>query len=415
MTGAEDSSGNSTKTSRKCVKVVLNETQVTVIQEFFIIFAKPNQFIRKMKKIVLKADEAVKNLSLCCILVQSKSPIPVLSDVLIRANGSYAVMTTSDGQSWLDMKTDVISCDDGFSICVNAKDLLGMMSELKGYDVTISADEDTRRIVGDYDGGTFAMSYDSPDEFPDTMNSSCTYSVNIDSQKLFTAMRLTQKAVSQNVLRPAMAGTHFDFSAEGMTAVAMNTMCLVKFTDGEAKSDTDCGFTLPMKPSAVAMRIVESYDGDVNVSFSDSCAVVRGNCFRLVTTLAEGKYAPYPQLFRKDPVIFAKTSADEVAKALRRIMPMSSQVSRCFKVSIEANTMTIFSEDLITSKSARAEVLCEHNGDDVSFNVNGNVLASILSDISECNAVFGVSSSQEPIRISSEEYEQYVSLIMPMK
>lgn len=375
-------------------------------------------------KLKFNTDEILSPLSQVVGVVNSKSPLPILGNVVFQARkDSGLTVTTSDSETWLTVHVGNVEFDEQMTFCMIAADIFKVLSNLKGKDVEMTIDKETHMVLGEYKKGHFSLPYEDANEYPrPSMDLADAIEMELNATNFLRAISLSNFAIANEKLRLIMNGIHFDFTQNGMIAAATDGQKLVKYTDKTIVCDMDGdgqtrGFTLPKKPVSLLLSLLNGYDGQVNLLFTQSCVVISSNMFKMMTRLLEGRYPSYDRVIPTDNTVTTIINKNELIEALKRVLPLGNAASELVKMSFSMGSVVISADDVNFSKSADESVDCDYASQEMSIGFNGGYLLEVLQNIeSESVNV----SLKEPSRAGlfkpscDKENEEYVSLLMPI-
>ena len=379
-----------------------------------------------MGKLKINVDDLLPRLSQVVGVVNSKNAMPILGDVLFvtrkeATENSGFSLTASDSETWLTVFSPCVEFDEDMMFCIAATDIYKALSNLKGKEVEIELDPSTHVAKCTYGNGRFALPYEDAGDFPrPNMSADDMIIKELHADNLQRSIEKAGFAVASDELRPVMNGVHFDFTHDGMVAVATDGQKLAKYTDTTIRLSDDepvSGFTLPKKPAHIMLGLLNGYNGDITLKFNDKCVRYTNNDFTLTTRLIEGNYPQYNRVIPTDNPIDATVNKAEMITALKRVMPMGSMDSELVRLTFAMGMLTISAEDLNFSKSASEEIGCEYSSPELAIGFNGSILMSILQNIDGEQVKI---SLKEPSRAglfepaTPSETFCYVSLLMPI-
>ena len=365
-------------------------------------------------RIKVNSSELAKKLEQVTKVVATKSPIPILSDVLVETKGNVMLLTTSDSEVWLSVKCPLLGNFDGLKFCVNARDLLELVKNLNDGEVTISIDEESQQMLCDYGNGNFYMPYDNASEFPmPNMESENPSSVIVDGKNIMKAIELTSFAVGNSTIRPIMNGIHFVFSESGMTASATNAYKVAVYNDNSIKRDVHIEFTMPKKPSVILSSMLSSVDGDIKISFGASAVSISNTNFKLSARLLEGKFFDCESLTKGIRPISVTIDKVSILQALKRVMPMTNETSNLVVMFFEQGQVTVTADNAVFGKSASETVKCDCDTE-LRIGFKCSDLIELFKNIDDDNVVMEMEDSMKgAIVYASSTYtrDEYVSLL----
>lgn len=367
----------------------------------------------------INSNELSKRLGQLTKVVLPKNVVPILDDVMIDIRGDVAVLTASDGELWLSLKCRLISSEGNTKLCVNAKDLFSLMSNIDS-DVTIAIDEDARQITCNYGNGEFSMPYEQADEYPSSndigggMNS-----VIVDGGKIHNAINMTEFAVSTNVntttLSPQLGGLHLSFGENGLCVSATDKFVVAIYNDNTIVS-AEGDVTIPRKTVTVLSSILAGLDGDIKMSYNKSYISVNNSDFKLSSGLIELAFPNCKSVIPQTSTLVATVKKNDILLAIKRVCPMPNDISGLIVMTFENGNVTLSSEDKMYGKCASETVACDCNQsmkigfkcsclNDVIRNIKDDDITIELSDACRAGVFYAASSYTK---------NEFISLLSPL-
>lgn len=366
-------------------------------------------------------------LSLSSKVINAKNAMPILNDIRIEVIGSNELLiTASDGETWLTMKAQATEAPCETSLCIDAKSLLQVITNLNDKDISMEIDDEKHIVNLKYDKGHCTLPYEDATEYP---KPKCEFNdfKNIKASVVYDAIGRASFAVANDELRQVMNGVHFDFLQDGMVSVATDAKKLVKLTNTtitHLSEEQDAQFTLPTKPSNILLSLFTKTgnidEAEIKFAFDDKNVVFDGEFFQLTTRLVEGRYPNYNAVIPKESTKFATIDKEEFLMALKHVLPMGSTQTQLVALkfaTVITSGVTIIAQDLDFNKSAQEFVECEYTGDDITIGFNGTALMQLVQNVASEKFVIAMDTPQRAGVITeaqeNQEY-QYTSIIMPM-
>ena len=371
-------------------------------------------------EIKLNSKELTTKLEQVFKVVNSKSSLPILNDVLIETKGDVVMLTTSDSEMWLSVKCNITSHDQDFKFCINAKDFLNAIKSLNDVPTTITLDEQSKTLTCNYGNGKFQLPYDGTEEFLlPNMNTEDVTSFILDSKRVLKAIELTGFATANDELRPVMNGIHFDFFTDGMVTATSDGHKLARYKDKTITRNDDGttpNLTLPKKPANVLMTILSATEGEVKMIFNDKAFVINNKDFKITARLLEYKFPNYESVIPKTGNIFITIDNNALTQALRRVIPMANESSNLVELDFTQGQVTVSAKDVDFSKSASETITCDCDSE-IKIGFKGATLIDILRNIKDDNVVIELTEPNRAGVLYSAltlTRDEYLSLCMPM-
>lgn len=362
----------------------------------------------------VNSSELAKRLEQVTKVVANKSVIQILADVMVEVRGNVIVLTTSDSEIWLSVKCPLIEDSQEAKFCVNARDFIELIRNINDREIVMSIDTESCRLLCDYGNGNFSMPYDDANEFPTpNMENENQTSVIVEGEKIMKAIELTSFAVGNSVTRPIMNGIHFNFSEDGMIVSATNTHKVVVYKDKSINGGNIGEFVLPKKPSSILSSIMSLENDNVKISFGGSAISVNNTNFKLSARLLEGRFFDCESLTKAVRPISVTIDKGLALQALKRVTPMTSDVSNLVVLFFEQGKVTITADNSMFGKSASETVVCDCDYE-LRIGFKCSDLIELLKNIEDDNVVMEMANPMGGVVVyASSMYsrDEYVSLL----
>jgi DNA polymerase-3 subunit beta len=134
----------------------------------------------------------------------------------------------------------------------------------------------------------------------------------------------------------------------------------------------------------------------------------------LVMRLIEGEFPNYQQVVPSEPGIQLILDSDRLAKALRRVVLLSSERSRAVKLEITEG------EAVVTSSNpdlgdARDEIDIDYAGEKVSIGFNARYVLDALASLHTKEVRLGLQGDLSPAVLVPTNDEDALAVVMPMR
>jgi len=352
-------------------------------------------------------------------VINSKNPLPILSDFLFEVRGGRLYLTASDGENTMKTSLELTESDSEGSFAVGNHDLLEAVKGFSEQPITLDVDLDGRLAKINYQNGQFSLPIDSADDFPlsqEPANDGAT-TINIPSGLLLDNINRSLFATAQDELRPVMNGIYFDLTPECLAIVASDGHKLVRNRVLSVKSDTPAAFILPKKPASLLKNLLGKDDTNVTILFDGRNAEIDFEDGVIICRLIEGRYPNYNSVIPQDNPNHVTIDRLGLLSALRRVQPFASESSNLIRFHFEGGMLQLDAEDYDFSKTATEKMSCEYDGQSLNIGFKGSSFIEILSnfDCPEVNIQLA-DPSRAVLVLPSEQPEgqEVLMLMMPM-
>lgn len=376
-----------------------------------------------VKTIKFQSSALLPQLSLLIKVVNTKNAMPILNDFRIEVIGGNKLgITASDGETWLTMSAQATEAPYETVLCIDAKSMLQVVSNLNGKDIAMDIDDAKHVVNFKYDKGHCTLPYEDAMEYP---RPKCDFQEKkaIQASAIYDAISRASFAVANDDLRQVMNGVHFDFFKDAMVSVATDAKKLVKMENllvVHYDEEQDTQFTLPTKPCNLLLSLLAKCDGDIRYAFDERNVVFRNDDFNMVARLVEGRYPNYNAVIPRESTKFATICKEDFLLALKHVLPMGSPQTQLVALrfaTVITSGVDIIAQDIDFNKSAQEHVECEYTGEDITIGFNGAALLQLVQNVNGDKFMLAMDTPQRAGVITegqeSKDY-RYTSIIMPM-
>jgi DNA polymerase-3 subunit beta len=371
-----------------------------------------------MEFTVSKAD-LVRELSLSQGVVEKKTTIPILSNVLIEAAGDRISLTATDLELGIRCSCPAKVKKEGAGT-VPARKLLDFVRLLPEGDVnmkfldnhwaSITCGRSRTRIAG--------MSRESFPELPQMPPKIA----DIPLKTLASVITRTQFAISMEESRFTLNGALLVLRPEGLTMVATDGHRLAYVQASAAESGTGDQNHRALVPKKAMAELIKLAD----LGGPDAVAVFAGDenhlFFQvgdrlLITRKLTGNFPDYERVLPKDHTLSAKLQKDEIRSAIERVAQFADERSRAIRVQFTNGEVRIFSSSVEMGESEES-VNSEYQGPDLEIGFNAQYLLDFLRVISQDQVSFELKDQKSAgeLRPAGEGItDQYRYVVMPMR
>lgn len=351
-------------------------------------------------------------------IVEKKTTMPILNNVLIRANGEGITIVATDIEMTLVANIDADVISEG-EITVSAKKFHDIIREspeslvhVKKNDndvMTISCQKSIYRINGL-----------SSDEFP-SVDDDDTSLYKVDRNIISDLIAKTFFATSTDDTRVNLTGALLEVHREGsvnflrMVATDGHRMAMAEYAIvGEEFLQLEKGVIIPRKGLMEIRKLVDDSAGDVFLGVQKGRCVVKTAEVMLRVSLIDAEFPDYKRVIPQERGEVAMFSKDEILHALKRINVISSEGYGGVIVNLKENTMILTSNDPDVGEGSD-EIDVTYSGDESVVGYNVNYLISAVEAVDEDGVIFEMGGGSKPSVIKGAGNNNYSCIVMPLK
>src|SRR6266481_3550431 len=277
-------------------------------------------------------------------VVSTRTTLPILSNVLLRADGQKLEFTATDLDVTVVCGVEAKVKKPGAST-VPVKRLFGIVRELGNSEIDLEVDD--KNVCSIRSGASFyKINGLSADEFPPMAKFKEDKKVVLPQETIKGMMKKTSFAISTDESRYVLNGIFISLKDHKMTMVATDGRRLAMVDEEVDVSEKSQGeFIVPAKAVNELNRLLQD-KGEIEVRYAENQASFtlkdeKGSSVLIVTKLIEGNYPNYRQVIPAETKERVPLVREEFLHALRRAEIMTSEKSNSVKLNFGKNKLEI--------------------------------------------------------------------------
>ncbi|MDE7124908.1 MAG: DNA polymerase III subunit beta, partial [Muribaculaceae bacterium] len=333
-------------------------------------------------------------------VINSKNVLEILNNFLIEIDeNKMLTVTGSDTENSLTARIQLSEADGTIRFCLDARRLVELLRELPEQAVTFEVNESTLAIEITYPGGNYNLVGLNGDEFPlprkDSENSDV-IKFECPATQLAGGIDNSLFAVSNDEFRPQMMGIYLDIHNEDITFVATDTRKLVKFTDSTAAPGVTASCILPVKPATIIKNIFGKSEDSLTIRISDKRIEVENANYSLSSPFIKGNFPDYKRVIPENNPYTLTVDRQSLLTAVRRVGVFVESGVGLVRFRISSDRIYLKSQDNSLCVTAREEVPCSYDGNELVIGFSAPYLIEILNTLSTDDIVVKLSDPGRP-------------------
>jgi DNA polymerase-3 subunit beta len=369
-------------------------------------------------KLTVERAALLKSLGHVHRVVERRNTIPILANVLLRADKSALSLKATD----LDLEvTETLASEIGTAgaTTVPAHMIYDIVRKLPdGSQVTLESLGDRASLAIRAGRSRFTLQTLPESDFPDLAIGDMTHKFDLAASDLKRLIDKTQFAISTEETRYYLNGIYLH-TAGGKTG----TLRAVA-TDGHRLAQVELplpegatgmpGIIIPRKAVGEVQRLIENSEIQIGIELSATKIRFTIGDVVLTSKLIDGTFPDYGRVI---PVGNDKTlSLDkkDFEAAVDRVSTVSSERGRAVKLSITGGRL-VLSVTNPDSGSATEELEVDYDSDPLDIGFNSRYLLDIAGQIEGETAVLKLADPGSPTLIQDKDAGQSLYVLMPMR
>jgi DNA polymerase-3 subunit beta len=349
-------------------------------------------------------------------VISSKTTLPILANVLIKADGETISLSATDLDLSITTSLSGKIAKPG-QTTVHARTFAEIIRELPGDEIMCT--EQNNRLEIRTERGVYKISGMAADEFPRLPDIKTASQTRIPTEQLAEMVKKTAYAVSQDETRPALNGILWQPVKDGMRMVATDGHRLARFVVADNRlAGVEEDIILPAKALQLVTKMAADTENEIGVTFGEKNTVFNLGHTTITSRLIEGPYPNYEQVIPADNDKIFTVDVGELTGGVRRVSILSNSLTRQVKFSLSKDTLELSATNQDVGGEAREKIPCNYSGEDIEIGYNAGYVLDILKNLQSEKAEFSLSTSISAGVIKACDgpiKDNYLCLIMPLR
>ncbi len=375
-----------------------------------------------MELTVGKAD-LQKELQLCQGVVEKRSTIPILSNVLLRAaDGRLQIAATDLDVTILSSCAARVTTAGG--VTIEAKRLFDVVRSMPDEDVHITLQENNSVLI---ESGTakFRLLGLPAEDYPTlpTVNSTEGFTIPLDELK--TMVGKVKFAITHEETRFQLNGALLKVLPNKLEMVATDghRMALINFpsaiTGAKGKKGTDLTILIPRKALDEILRLESAQEGTVQFGVSDNQLFFEAGDRRLLARMIDVNFPNYMEVISRDNDRRVMVDRERLLATIKRVSLVANERTRAVRFDFAPGKLTVSSTNPELG-DARETVPIDYAGQPFFVGLNAAYVMDFLAatDTPSVSLDLKDENSQcigRPAPAAEELPYDYLYVVMPMR
>ncbi|MDD2897931.1 MAG: DNA polymerase III subunit beta [Desulfuromonadaceae bacterium] len=368
----------------------------------------------------IEKEQFLKSLQKIQGIVEKRTSMPILSNVLLEAAESSLFVTATDLEVGMKSRYSAEVISSG-KITVSAKKLYEIVKELPNQQISfLTKDNDWVEIkCGKVQFNIVGLSSEEFPYFPEVKEENL---FEIGSTLLRGMIERTSYAICTDETKYNLNGI---FIKVEVRSDGSNCLKMVS-TDGHRLSiasgdltgtvgpELSKGVILPKKGVYEMKKVTDEEGGNLLFGFMDNSAVLKQGDSYMVMRLVDGEFPDYNRVIPTSNTQIVTVNRDDFSHSVRRMAILSSEKFKGIMLEITTGGIKISSSNPELG-DAMEELDVTYSGEPISVRFNARYLLDVLSVTETERIEMKFKDELSPSIIVPENSNTFIAVIMPMR
>jgi len=352
-------------------------------------------------------------------VVERRNTIPILSNVLLRADGTKLALSATDMDLEMVSAIPAQGAKSG-ATTVPAHTLYDIVRKLReGAQIEFETTGEKGLMTLRSGRSTFTLSCLPPEDYPLMTGGDLAHHFLLSAADLKRLIDRTRFAISTEETRYYLNGIYLHAAASDkvnmLRAVATDGHRLARMEIPLPEGATGMpGVIVPRKTVTELRKLLDEMEQDVAIALSDTKIRFTFGDTVLTSKLIDGTFPDYDRVIPMNNDRILEVDCKAFAEAVDRVSTISTEKSRAVKLAIERGNLTL-SATSPENGTASEELEVRYGAQALEIGFNARYLLDIAEQIEGEGARFAMADAVSPtvVRDSADSSALYV--LMPMR
>ena len=366
----------------------------------------------------INRDILLKSLGHAYGIIEKKTTLPILSNVLIEAKNSKIKITATDLDLIYSEEIPTKDLTKEGSTTTSANILYDILRKIESNAKIEISLQDVNKLKLVSGNSKFNLLCISPDNFPLSGEDIKEKTFEISSQEILKLLNKTKIAISNDETRHYLNGiylhkTNLD-NKSLLTAVATDSH---RLSSSSLEINSDIGFEsviLPKKTVFQLISLLEQGTTITKISNNKSKIKFETNNGILISKVIDGRFPDYTKVIPKNNDKILEIKLNEFKNSIERVTTVSSDRKEGLKMILSNNSLQL-SVNSPNGGEGIENINVKFNSEDMSISFNSKYLIDIASQIENDSIIINLKDAASPVLIRDLSDKNSFHVVMPMK
>jgi DNA polymerase-3 subunit beta len=370
-------------------------------------------------KLTIERAALLRALSHVQSVVERRNTIPILSNVMIRAERGRLALSATDMDLEIVETVAAQVAADG-AVTAPAHTLYDIVRKLReGAQIELAATGDKGSLTLRSGRSTFTLACLPPEDYPLMAGGELPHAFTLQASELKTLIDRTRFAISTEETRYYLNGIFLH-----ATKSSDNPVLRAVATDGHRLARVEMmlpegaagmpGVIVPRKTVAELRKLMDETEQEIGVSLSDTKIRFGFGDAVLTSKLIDGTFPDYDRVIPANNDKVLEIECKPFAEAVDRVSTISTEKSRAVKLAVEHGSLTL-SATSPENGTATEEIEVRYSAAAIEIGFNSRYLLDITDQIAGEWVVFQMADAASPTIVHERAETTALYVLMPMR
>ncbi len=352
-------------------------------------------------------------------VVERRNTIPILSNVLLRAEKGHLALSATD----MDLEIAATATAQGVTAGATtapAHTLYDIVRKLRdGAQIALEVSGDKGLMTLRSGRSTFTLACLPAEDYPLMAGGELPHSFSLSAADLKRLIDRTRFAISMEETRYYLNGI-FLHAAKSSDVAMLRAVA----TDGHRLARMEVplpegaagmpGIIVPRKTVTELRKLIDETEGEVAIALSDTKIRFAFGDAVLTSKLIDGTFPDYDRVIPSGNDKILEVDCKLFAEAVDRVSTISTEKSRAVKLAIERGNLTL-SATSAENGTATEEIEVRYSASPLEIGFNSRYLLDITEQIEGEGARFAMADAASPTIVWDTADSSALYVLMPMR
>ncbi len=372
-------------------------------------------------KIRINQNEINKCINIVQKAVSSRTPLPILSGILIEAKNNMLILTATD----LDLGIKTYSpceIEEEGSLVVQSKLIGDFVRKLPSNSYVFLETKENNNMEIKCLNSEINILGNSSAEYPDSTFENEGNSLNIKAESLRNLIKYTYFAAAQDNIKPIFTGCLIEIKNNICTFVALDGYRMAVKRE-PIEFNGEVSVVVPSKTLLEVLRIVEDNKENkekienkenTKIIISDSHISFKHENTILISNLLDGKFIDYKGIIKDNYVLTLKAETTDIKDSVERASLLAREdKNNLIILDIKDSNMQINSAS--EYGNVEENIPIEKIGEDMKIGFNSKYILDFLKVIENDKIIMNFIGKNNPCFMAEEAKKDYIYMVLPVR